>query len=228
MRGSTQNKKGVPGALRSGDTVKKAGGCLLSRFRSTIGAAGLNFSVRDGKRWCPGAMAAINSKRHKGQCEHRRRLRRAERGGLPPLKGPHARGLRISVNASACFMLRPRTLSRKPRFRQARRPLSPSRRSLRRGVTAARRQAFGQLVGLGFGVAAFTPAPYQRRRLRRPSKGCLISGPASRLDAFSAYPIPAWLPCGAPGGTTGRPEAGPARSSRTSARAPQTSDARDR
>ena len=85
-----KTKKGVPGALRSGDTVKKAGGCLLSRFRSTIGAAGLNFSVRDGKRWCPGAMAAINSKRHKGQCEHRRRERRAERGGLPPLKGPHA------------------------------------------------------------------------------------------------------------------------------------------
>ena len=25
--------------------------------RSTIGAAGLNFSVRDGKRWNPGAMA---------------------------------------------------------------------------------------------------------------------------------------------------------------------------
>ena len=32
------------------------------------------------------------------------------------------------------------------------------------------RKAFGQLVALGFDVAVFTPAPYQRRRLRRPSK----------------------------------------------------------
>ena len=34
----------------------------------------------------------------------------------------------------------------------------------------AGRKAFGQLVALGFDVAVFTPAPYQRRRLRRPSK----------------------------------------------------------
>ena len=31
-------------------------------------------------------------------------------------------------------------------------------------------EGFGQLVVLGFDVAAFTPAPYQRRSLRRPSK----------------------------------------------------------
>ena len=30
-------------------------------------------------------------------------------------------------------------------------------------------KALGQLVALGFDVAVFTPAPYQRRRLRRPS-----------------------------------------------------------
>ena len=34
---------------------QKNGGCLLSHLRSTIGAAGLNFSVRNGKRWDPGA-----------------------------------------------------------------------------------------------------------------------------------------------------------------------------
>ena len=34
----------------------KYGAYLLSRFRSTIGAAGLNFSVRDGKRCGPGAI----------------------------------------------------------------------------------------------------------------------------------------------------------------------------
>ena len=37
----------------------EGGGDLLSRFRSTIGAARLNFSVRDGKRWGPRAVAAF-------------------------------------------------------------------------------------------------------------------------------------------------------------------------
>ena len=35
------------------------GGDLLSRGRSTIGAGGLNFSVRNGKRWSPAAKAAL-------------------------------------------------------------------------------------------------------------------------------------------------------------------------
>lgn len=30
-------------------------------------------------------------------------------------------------------------------------------------------ESFGQLVVLGFDIAVFTPAPYQRRRLQRPS-----------------------------------------------------------
>ena len=46
---------------------------------------------------------------------------------------------------------------------------------------------------------------------------------ASRLDAFSAYPIPTWIPGGAPGGTTGKPEVSPTRSSRTSVGATQIS-----
>ena len=53
--------------------------------------------------------------------------------------------------------------------------------------------------------------------------GALILRMASRLDAFSAYPYPTRLPSCAPGGTTGAPEVGPARSSRTSARATQIS-----
>ena len=40
----------------------------------------------------------------------------------------------------------------------------------RAGKTLSAQEAFGQLVALGFGVAAFTPAPYQRRSLRRPYK----------------------------------------------------------
>ena len=35
----------------------KNGGYLLSHKRSTIGVVGLNFSVRNGKRWNPDAIA---------------------------------------------------------------------------------------------------------------------------------------------------------------------------
>ena len=37
----------------------KNGGYLLSHLRSTIGAGGLNFSVRDGKRWDPATIATL-------------------------------------------------------------------------------------------------------------------------------------------------------------------------
>ena len=43
----------------------------------------------------------------------------------------------------------------------------------------------------------------------------LILRGASRLDAFSVYPFPTWLPGHAPGGATGTPEVSPSRSSRT-------------
>src|SRR5690606_30711904 len=58
--------------------------------------------------------------------------------------------------------------------------------------------------------------------------GNLISGRASRLDAFSAYPFRTWLPSGAPGETTGTPAVRPSRSSRTRDSPPQISSARDR
>ena len=54
----------------------------------------------------------------------------------------------------------------------------------------------------------------------------LILGGASRLDAFSVYPFPTWLPCYALGSTTGAPEVSPARSSRTKASSSQISYAR--
>jgi len=58
--------------------------------------------------------------------------------------------------------------------------------------------------------------------------GDLILGSASRLDAFSGYPVATWLPCAAPGGTTGTPEVTPSRSSRTRDRSPQVSYAHSR
>ena len=37
----------------------EGGGYLLSHFRSTIGVAGFNFSVRNGKRWSPRAITTL-------------------------------------------------------------------------------------------------------------------------------------------------------------------------
>ena len=45
--------------------------------------------------------------------------------------------------------------------------------------------------------------------------GYLILRGASRLDAFSVYPVPTWLPGYAFGNATGAPEVSPSRSSRT-------------
>ena len=49
-------------------------------------------------------------------------------------------------------------------------------------------------------------------------QGSPVSGLASRLDAFSAYPYRTWLPGNAPSGTTRTPEVRPSQSSRTKER----------
>ena len=59
-------------------------------------------------------------------------------------------------------------------------------------------------------------------------RGDLILRGASRLDAFSGYPVRTWLPGGAAGATTGAPEVRPSRSSRTGDSASQVSFARGR
>ena len=64
------------------------------------------------------------------------------------------------------------------------------------------------------------------RGLTSQRKGYPILRGASRLDAFSVYPVPAWLPCHGPGGPTGAPAAGPSRSSRTKDSSSQISCAR--
>ena len=63
--------------------------------------------------------------------------------------------------------------------------------------------------------------PYPSKRVRS-----LVLEEVSRLDAFSGYPVRTWLSSRAPGGTTGKPEVRPSRSSRTRDRFPQASDAR--
>ena len=60
------------------------------------------------------------------------------------------------------------------------------------------------------------------------ANGNLVLEGASRLDAFSAYPVPTWLPGDALSRTTGTPEVGPPQSSRTRGDAPQVSCAHGR
>ena len=64
LTGLVKKKPGItPGLF-----VYKVGGDLLSRLRSTIGADGLNFSVRNGKRWNPVAITTLRSFRKGPLC----------------------------------------------------------------------------------------------------------------------------------------------------------------
>ena len=92
----------------------------------------------------------------------------------------------------------------------------------------AQPRAFGPLVPLGSTSRNAHTCGLSTWSSATALKGGLISGPASRLDAFSAYPIRTRLPGCAPGGTTGTPLVRPTRSSRTKVSAPQASNARNR
>ena len=161
---------GVPRTHPGEHTGKKTAATYSPTSRSTIGASGLNFSVRDGKRWDTGAMAAI-------------------------MTSTRAQGTRGK-----------NTRHRRGKPRKKHRAISSARLCRHRLCTCA--------LSTSSSATALHGNPILR--------------PASRLDAFSAYPIPTRIPGGAPGGTTGKPEVGPARSSRTSARAAQISCAHDR
>ena len=78
-------------------------------------------------------------------------------------------------------------------------------------------------------IAVLTPHSYLPRSLQGVlliSEGYLILRGASRLDAFSVYPFPTWLPGRVLGSTTGTPEVSPPRSSRTKDSSSQISYAR--
>ena len=60
------------------------------------------------------------------------------------------------------------------------------------------------------------------------SRGDLVLRGASRLDAFSGYPVRTWLPGDAAGATTGALEVRPSRSSRTKDSSSQVSDTHGR
>ena len=80
-------------------------------------------------------------------------------------------------------------------------------------------QALDLLVSASSYITAFTPLTYQPCRLQGVlpalAVAVLFSRWASRLDAFSVYPIRTSLPSYAVGTTTVTPEVRPSRSSRT-------------
>ena len=80
-------------------------------------------------------------------------------------------------------------------------------------------------------ITALTPPAYLPRHLQgvllHKWMGNLILRGASRLDAFSVYPVRTWLLSYAPGGTTDSPSVRPSRSSRTKDSSSQISYARD-
>ena len=110
---------------RKGFSVRKVAASYSPALHcSTIGAGGLNFSVRNGKRWDPAAITTwlkVIDNIHK------------QNWSMSILTTPD----NMNVNYSA--------------------------------VHCRAAKAFGQLVVLGFDVTVFTPAPYQRPRLGRPS-----------------------------------------------------------
>ena len=114
-------------------------------IRSTIGAVGLNFSVRNGKRWNTNAIATrmgdmtdnpdASGHPHRGGLGHVSRYAPSQ----TPRRGRKG-GKKLQDRSKAAYI-----------FRQAPHGGAPA--------------SFGQLVRLGFDVTVFTPASYRRHRL---------------------------------------------------------------
>ena len=95
-----------PGRVRSGGFVI-GGGYLLSHFRSTIGVAGFNFSVRNGKRWSPRAIATLVSYRGgvsggTGRCKVKKSVDILPQGGGGYLTG----SARLALPVALCLSCR--------------------------------------------------------------------------------------------------------------------------
>ena len=126
-------------------TFGKDGGDLLSRLRSTIGAVGLNFSVRNGKRWNTNAIATrmgdMTDNPDASEDPHREGIGHVSRyaPSQTPRRGRKG-GKKLQDRSKAAYI-----------FRQAPHGGAPA--------------SFGQLVRLGFDVTVFTPASYLRHRL---------------------------------------------------------------
>ena len=159
------------------------GGYLLSHSRSTIGVVRLNFSVRNGKRWDPHAITAL--------------ARCGARCGRRDASGPSTGTRRPPVSAGSLQAAEP---GREAGLRHARHLAARAVFCL---CAWAHRKALGQLVRLGSGRRRPCTCRLSTSSSPTALRRGLILRLASRLDAFSAYPCPARIPGGAPGGTTG-------------------------
>ena len=187
-------------ARNRGSLIKKAATYSPALHCSTIGDGGLNFSVRNGKRWDPAAITTWffrptrqdNPDRAYGWHLHTSKT-----------AGQHTASDRNENDNHYDYCT---WYNWRHGLKGKSRAISTARLWRHRLYTCC-------LSTSSSGTAL---------------NGVLISRMASRLDAFSAYPNQARIPGGAPGGTTGKPEACPTRSSRTSARTTQYSCAHDR
>ena len=186
----------------------EGGGYLLSHFRSTIGVAGFNFSVRNGKRWNPRAVTTLVFLFFLSSPSLRRPVWWRKRTSWKLIRG------RLNRSLGLCTATVPR--------RRGLRNLCIEHGGL------ASRKGFGRLVLLGSGRCRPCTCNLSTSSSLTALCGNLILGRASCLDAFSTYPDQTRIPGGAPGGTTGKPEVCPTRSSRTSVGAPQISCAHNR
>jgi hypothetical protein len=222
--------------------VRDPGDDRLSRRRHYHGPGGLNGRVRDGNGCGPAGVVAGNPRGRRSG----RAARRDDRGwsvtpgrvGYRP-GGVSGKGLvpRGGVAGSACrHGVSPPGLVPGVRHGVQTRETSwvhtAEPACLRSG---GRRVGVVKRSAVGTGPLRRSPAvhsqPIDLVVFQEPSHsraGNLVLKRASRLDAFSAYPFPTWLPGGAPSGTAGTPEVGPPQSSRTRGDPSQVSDAHGR
>ena len=210
---AANTKKGEPQLCRCSSPL--GGGYLLSHFRSTIGVVRLNFSVRNGKRWDPHAMTTLVSLYSPTAMPAGVMLLKSSRGTLP-----YHRGAAVNRQLHSAPYREPSACTATPVLRLYCFGCLGERISHRKSsrvISTTRLRTLPPVHLSPINVVVFNDP-----------QGNLILWLASCLDAFSTYPYPTQLPGRAPGGTTGVPEVGPTRSSRTSVRATQISYAHNR
>ncbi len=225
---------------------KDPGENRLSRLRHYHGPGGLNGRVRDGNGWCP---ARIVAGKLAGRHIPARRsditdVTVSDHVFKPPVgwvqrtiwhmvRCTHpTTGKSCVTRVVAAFTPLHELMSnsRRGSFCPTTEPFSTTNSHWRRRV--------GVVKPLGCWDWSAEALTRRTRPAHRPGRlpgafcacahGSLVLEEASRLDAFSAYPVPTWLPGDAPSGTTGTPEVGPPQSSRTRGETPQASHAHGR
>ena len=228
-RRGAANRPGPSGGGPGRSGIKAPGDDRLSRHGHYHGPGGLNGRVRDGNGCGPAGMVAGKAAaRRSGRAAAMVRGRsRARRPGRAAGRG----AVRLATPGTPAGVVAGMPVRG---GRGAWRLASPHPdRGAASGWAGGSGWSSGRLlgpVGCG-GRPPCTPGLStwsSSRSLRTNRAGNLVLEGASRLDAFSAYPVPTWLPGDAPSGTAGTPEVGPPQSSRTRGDAPQVSCAHGR